>query len=249
VNYQGRTLLEDDSSAYVNFESLNFLGDEQVVLLSQASGGNACNATYKLISIYDGMAHVSQDFGNCSVPEVTKTANDELIFIFYDGYGKRLVNQYKNHQMTEEKINVPLKRDPDSANGFNYLKKYAAKNDVESMLQDRKLNPQLVDLLGMNWEGFKQRLDLYSVTTTEKFIIVTGLMAHSGGSDEAMVMIGLDGSELYAATLETDYGVKPPLQTIHAYSNQPALYSVAPQEMQTWIANFKTPNVQWKYAK
>ena len=249
IKFKGKKIYEDVYSASLNFEFFHSIGSEQLVLVSHASGGNSCGATYSLISIISDAATVISDgIGNCAPPQVFRGENNGLDFVFYDGFGKRLRYKYANGTIVKETIILPLHYDPESgAGGYKYFQKYAEKNDLENILIDKKFRPALLNLLDQSIDDLQKRLDLYSINTTSEYIFITGQAAHSGGMDEAFLGVALDGSHIYAAILSTEFVFNEAIQTVKVFSDKPAMYSNPPMTMQVWLNRYKDATMEWKY--
>ena len=157
---------------------------------------------------------------------------------------------YKNKQLAEGKIKLPLHNDPDSQQaGYAYLIKY--NNDIENVLIDSKLNPELVGLVGGDFNNLEKRFEMFSGGNVEgNFLVLKGGMPHMFTMDEAYLAIAIDGSAIYAAVLDTQYDTQTKTSSsfVRAYSNRQAGISVPPASMNQWISQFKDARVNWNYA-
>lgn len=248
IKFKGKEIDRDSLNSYLRFDSLYTVNNRQVVLVAYITGGNACPATYKLITIFENDAKISKEFGNCGAPTVN-TLPDELQFEFYDGYGKRILNTYKDGNLKEIKLTHTRIKDPDDkTNDYQYLLKHVSSSNLENILEDKKLADTLTTLLGSkNFEGLKKRLDLAYVTRTGDFIEISGQQAHAGGSEEAYLMIELNGEHLYAGILSTDFNATPLKSSIKLFSDKPAMFTSIPNNMQEWIDKYPDAKKEWVF--
>lgn len=248
----GSELLTDDTSAYMNFKyHANIVGDD-VILVESNNGGNACPSEQMLVVVSKGMSILTKGFGNCAVPEISQPSPNQLTFTFWKGYGQRLVVDYKNRQLIERTVNLPLHVDRESSAGnFGYLKRYVNDANVERLVLDSKLNPILVEMMGADYQKLLDRLDLSGPVVSSGYLVLSGQMAHSGGSDEGIIVVALNSSGVWSAVLETKYSAdyKVSMPKVRAYSNGSASDRI-PDPMRDWI-RIKGLNAQvtWKYAQ
>ncbi len=247
ISYKGKDILEKHEM-YVDFVGpLYKLGDESLVLVALSSGGNACGATYVLISLKDGAAKTTPEFGNCAEPEITATPT-AVEFRFYDGYGKRIVETYSNGAVTEAKTTLPLNADPNN-NGkdFNYLAPYTDRDNVEKILTDSTVSPMLAQLMGPDADKLKERLEVMdSPELRDDYLVMQGGMAHGFTEEEAVLALSLTSHNIYAAILTNDNGQ----QTIRAYTNAPrgAEGVQAPPAMKAWLERYPDARLNWVFA-
>lgn len=249
LQYRGRTIAENDTAVYGNLVNHWKIGGADVVQLETASGGNACESEQRLIAVSDGRVILSKDFGNCSPPKIS-TAPDQVKFTFFVGYGERLVATYKDYKLTQANVKLPTKYDPESNQpGYAYLAKYAKKDDLESILQDDKLNGALSQLMGADFQALKDRMLVYGKATVEDgYLVIAGGMPHSFGIDEGYLAIGLNESVVYSAVLDGEYveQLKKFVYHVRAYSTESA--SIPPSSMKKWMGQFEAIPT-WKYEK
>lgn len=247
LQYRGRTIAEDDTAAYGKLANHWKIGGADVVQVETASGGNACESEQRLVVVSDGRVILSKDFGNCSPPKIT-SAPDQVTFTFFVGYGERLVATYKDSKLTQANVKLSTKYNPASNQpGYAYL---AKEKDLESILLDDKLNGTLTQLMGNDFQNLKDRMLLYSGVTVENgYLVISGGMPHSFGTNEGYLAIGLNESVVYAAVLEGEYldQLKKFIYHLRAYSTESA--SVPPPSMNKWMAQFKEATPTWKYEK
>jgi hypothetical protein len=218
-----------------------------VVQVETASGGNACESEQRLVVVSNGRVILSKDFGNCSPPKITSTP-DQVTFTFFVGYGERLVATYKDSKLTQANVKLSTKYNPASNQpGYAYL---AKEKDLESILLDDKLNGTLTQLMGNDFQTLKDRMILSSGVSMESgYLVISGGMPHSFGTNEGYLAIGLNESVVYAAVLEGEYldQLKKFIYHLRAYSTESA--SVPPPSMNKWMAQFKEATPTWKYEK
>lgn len=71
---------EGYSDVYVSIEKKWEIGSRDVLLISTATGGNACPSLYYFVVMEPEQAHVSETFGNCAEsPEVTRIKDTILV--------------------------------------------------------------------------------------------------------------------------------------------------------------------------
>ena len=252
VKLNDKIVFDGEGAAYMNFKHIDKIKDENVVLLETNNGGNACPSESTLISVTAGNVNLVRPFGNCSEPEISYPAKNQIKYTFFSEYGERLVATYKNQQLAESKIKLPLHHDAEGdKGGAYYLLKYLKENDVEKVLLDSNLNPALKIMMGDDFEKLKPRLMVFSPAgIKDDFIIMSGCLPHSCGSDGGFLAIALDGSAIYVAVLESIYITQTKTSTsyIRAYSSAPAISSTPPAAMNEWLAEFKNVRANWTYA-
>jgi hypothetical protein len=235
VTFKDKIIFEDSISKDVALESMYQLSDEQVVVMSTNAGHNGCATTYRLISIKNDIAQIYKLLAPCTDAEVNKEKGDGVILEFDDGFGKKLVSRYKNGVISEYKVTSPLSYDPqNSQEGFAYLRNA----DVEKILTDMKLQPMLRKMMAGDFERLIKRLEVSSIETTDKNLVISGLAAHKGGEEEAVLVIPIDGTKVLAAAIFT-HELSTPLPSITAYSNAVAGDIYPDAEMNKWLDRFK----------
>lgn len=231
---------------YVSFEPPVYtLSNAKLVLVSLAAGGNACGATYRLITIENNTATPSEEFGNCSTPEVTPAA-DHIDFTFYKSYGSREVETYKNGTFTKSLLTLPPNENP-SNNGkdFSHLATQTDRDNVENILTDSALAPTLTALMGSDFEKLKERLEVMSdPVTQDDYLILEGAMSHAFTIEEGFLAVSLSGKQVYAAilTLAPDTSGAT---IVRAYTNGNTAVD-APAAMQAWLQSHPESKVSWK---
>jgi hypothetical protein len=248
IAYKGKDIVEKNDMM-VNFEApLYQLGAERVVLVALSSGGNACGATYMLISLKDGAANSSDEFGNCNDPQVQATP-DSLQFTFNDGYAKRLIVTYKNGRITEENTTLPPHVDPkNTGRDFSYLATYTDRDDVEKILSDSSVAPLMSRVMAADWELLKDRLDVMEAPEIQDgFIVLQGGLPHSFTAEEGFLAISLTGTDVYAAILTTAESDK----SIRAYTNAERTRNGPnpPPAMQAWFASHAEASPKWTFRR
>lgn len=248
ITFQGKEIFQDDKSAYVNFKSLFDLEGKKAILISFASGGNACGATYRLIVIHKMEATITDEFGNCAEPKIS-VQKDSIEFIFYDGFGKRIIITYNAGKLSEKNFIIPLHTDSENKdNGYEYLLKYVERDDIEGFLTEATVDKKLKKLMVNDYELFKDRLALHSAENIDGFIFLSGIAAHGGGSDEAYLAIALDGSHIYAGILETNFTKEREwFSTLKIFSDKPSMFSKLPAKMDEWMADHPKAKVVWEF--
>ena len=243
----GKKVLEDGGSVYMHFAYHKKIKNEDVVLLATSSGGNMCPVEHKLISISNGaVTKIIDDLGSCSSPEITTPTDEEIKFTFWRDYGARLVVVYKDHQLTKTELKLPLHQDADEqGTGFRYLLKYTKENDLENVLLDAKLQPQLKAIMGDDFNTLKDNLGVFTPPFIDnEFLVIQGALPHSFTIAEGYLAVGLDSSEIFSAVLisETNPITKKFVSYVKAY--KPTYNSTLPASMTTWLKE-KPSDIRW----
>jgi len=121
---------------------------------------------------------------------------------------------------------------------------------LQEMKIGNAINGTLTQLMGNDFQTLKDRLIVSSGVTVENgYLVISGGMPHSFGTNEGYLAIGLNEPVVYAAVLEGEYldQLKKFIYHLRAYSTESA--SVPPSSMNKWMAQFKETTPTWKYEK
>lgn len=219
LRLNGRVIYTDDSSAYASIERRVSLGTEDVFILSESSGGNACAATYRIVSVRSpSQARVTDSFGNCSdLPAISAdTALTQITFKFpkfrgadvwvYEG-GK-LIEAPEERSVVKEEILLD----------FRFLAEFEGRhpNDV---LSDSRYGSHLIKNIG---EVALDRTAYYTSVASGlelvdgKFLVGFGIAPHSGGSAEAFIAVEMATGKIVILTADADFKTGSSVVTVMA---------------------------------